>query len=55
MHWDGVYRRNAKVQQWFVDNQDKITRHVYLMPADTATTVRLEAACPVVEIRLIAA
>jgi hypothetical protein len=33
-------RAYARVQQWFVDNQDRITHHVYLMPPDTATTVR---------------
>ena len=38
----------ARVQQWFVDNQDKITHHVYLMPPETATTVRLDGGEPLV-------
>lgn len=41
-------RAYAQVQKWFVENQDKITRHVYLMPPDTATTVRLEGGEPLV-------
>jgi hypothetical protein len=41
-------RAYALVQQWFVDNQDKITHHAYLMPPHTATTVRLEGGTPLV-------
>lgn len=31
-----------KVGRWFAEHADKITRHVYLQPAHTATTVRLD-------------
>ncbi len=41
-------RAYARVQQWFVDNRDKITHNAYLMPASTATTVRLEDGEPLV-------
>jgi len=41
-------RAYARVQQWFADNQDKITHHVYLMPPDAATTVRLDAGAPLI-------
>ena len=47
---DGPERERAygRVQQWFMDNRDKITHHVHLMPADSATTVRLEGGEPLV-------
>jgi hypothetical protein len=40
---DDAERESAynNVGQWFADHADKITRHTYLMPAETATTVRL--------------
>lgn len=41
-------RAYAQVQEWFADNQDKITHHVYLMPPETATTVRFEGGGPLV-------
>ena len=41
-------RAYGRVGQWFADNADKITRHVHLMPSDTATTVRLGGGEPVV-------
>jgi hypothetical protein len=37
-----------QVGQWFADNEAKITHHVHLQPGDTATTVRLGGAEPVV-------
>ncbi|MGS2616822.1 YciI family protein [Micromonospora sp. LZ34] len=47
---DEVERERAygRVRQWFTDNADKITSHLYLMPAHTATTVRLDQAEPVI-------
>jgi hypothetical protein len=41
-------RAYARVQQWFADNHDKVTHHSHLMPADAATTVRLEGGPPLV-------
>jgi hypothetical protein len=41
-------RAYARVQEWFADNKDKITHHVYLMPPATATTVRLDGGEPLV-------
>ncbi|GAA1042818.1 hypothetical protein GCM10009557_69690 [Virgisporangium ochraceum] len=41
-------RAYARVQQWFVDNHDRITHHAHLLPADSATTVRLEGGEPLV-------
>ena len=41
-------RAYARVQQWFADNQDKITHHAHLMPPDTATTVRLDRGDPLI-------
>lgn len=37
-------RAYVSVRQWFTDHDDKITHHSQLLPADTATTVRLGAA-----------
>ena len=39
-------RAYASVHQWFAEHHDKITHHAYLMPADTATTVRLDGGEP---------
>lgn len=39
-------RAYARVREWFADNHDKITHHAYLMPAATATTVRLDGGEP---------
>jgi hypothetical protein len=41
-------RAYARVRRWFADNADKIRSHVYLMPAETATTVRLGGGEPMV-------
>ncbi|WP_246002350.1 YciI family protein [Allorhizocola rhizosphaerae] len=41
-------RAYARVRQWFADNADKITSHAHLMPAHTATTVRLDGGEPVI-------
>ncbi|MDG4786641.1 YciI family protein [Micromonospora sp. WMMD1102] len=41
-------RAFGRVQQWFEDHSDKILHHTHLMPADTATTVRLEGGEPLV-------
>jgi len=36
------------VQQWFAENQDKITHHARLMPPGAATTLRLDRGEPLV-------
>jgi hypothetical protein len=41
-------RAYARVQQWFAEHHDKITHHSYLMPPESATTVRLEGGQPLV-------
>jgi len=41
-------RAYARVLQWFADHQDKITHHGHLMPADTATTLRLDRGDPLI-------
>jgi hypothetical protein len=41
-------RAYGRVQQWFADHADKITHHQHLMPPESATTVRLDGAQPVV-------
>ncbi|WP_234359102.1 YciI family protein [Plantactinospora sp. BC1] len=41
-------RAYARVQQWFANHSDKITHHAHLLPADTATTVRLDGAEPLI-------
>jgi hypothetical protein len=41
-------RAYARVQQWFAENHDKITHHAHLLPADTATTVRLDQGGPLI-------
>jgi hypothetical protein len=41
-------RAYGRVRQWFADHADKITGHTYLMPPDTATTVRLDQGEPLV-------
>jgi hypothetical protein len=41
-------RAYARVQQWFADHGDKITHHAHLMPAETATTLRLDRGEPLV-------
>jgi hypothetical protein len=41
-------RAYQRVGQWFADHADKITWHVKLLPPDTATTVRLAGAEPLV-------
>lgn len=41
-------RAYDRVRQWFTDNHDKITHHAYLMPAESATTVRLDRGEPLV-------
>ena len=42
------HRAYARVQQWFVDHQAKISHHAHLLPADSATTVRLDGGAPLV-------
>lgn len=41
-------RAYGRVAQWFAEHADKITRHTYLMPPETATTVRLEGGDPLI-------
>jgi hypothetical protein len=41
-------RAYARVRQWFAEHYDKITHHAHLMPADAATTVRLDAGEPLI-------
>lgn len=41
-------RAFARVGQWFAEHADQIVHHSHLMPADTATTLRLDVAEPVV-------
>jgi len=41
-------RAYARVQQWFADNHERITHHAYLLPPDSATTVRLDRGEPMV-------
>jgi hypothetical protein len=41
-------RAYARVRQWFVDHHHEITHHAYLMPPETATTVRLEGGEPLI-------
>jgi hypothetical protein len=41
-------RAYARVQEWFAEHRDKITHHARLMPADAATTVRLDRGEPLV-------
>ena len=41
-------RAYGRVQQWFAEHRDKITHHAHLLPADTATTVRLDGAEPLI-------
>lgn len=41
-------RAYGRVRQWFADHADKIKAHTYLMPAETATTVRLEGGEPLI-------
>ncbi|WP_238014335.1 YciI family protein [Dactylosporangium sp. AC04546] len=41
-------RAYGRVREWFAAHGDKITHHRHLMPAETATTVRLDAGPPLV-------
>jgi hypothetical protein len=41
-------RAYGRVQQWFAEHHDKITHHAHLLPADAATTVRLDGGEPMV-------
>jgi hypothetical protein len=41
-------RAYGRVRQWFADNADKIKGHTYLMPPQTATTVRMEGGDPLI-------
>lgn len=41
-------RAYGRVWQWFADNADKVKGHAKLMPAQVATTVRLEGGEPVI-------
>jgi hypothetical protein len=37
-----------RVRQWFADHHQEVTHHAYLMPPETATTLRLDRAEPLV-------
>jgi hypothetical protein len=41
-------RAYGRVWQWFAEHSERVVRHTYLMPPDTATTVRLEGGEPLV-------
>ena len=41
-------RAYGRVYQWLADHADQITRHVHLMPPESATTVQLGGGGPVV-------
>jgi hypothetical protein len=41
-------RAYARVREWLADHQAEITHHAHLMPAETATTVRLDRGEPLV-------
>ena len=41
-------RAYGRVQQWFAEHHDKITHHAHLLPADAATTVRLDRGEPLI-------
>ena len=41
-------RAYGRVVRWFAENADEVTRHVYLMPPEAATTLRLDGGEPVV-------
>jgi len=41
-------RAYGRVRQWFADHQDKILHHRQLMPAGSATTVRLDRGDPLI-------
>jgi hypothetical protein len=41
-------RAYGRVVQWFAEHSDKIIRHTYLLPPETATTLRLDRGEPVV-------
>jgi hypothetical protein len=47
---DELEREEAydKVRQWFAEHHSQITHHSYLMPPETATTLRLDGAEPLV-------
>ena len=41
-------RAYGRVQQWFAEHGGKITHHQHLLPPESATTVRLDGAQPLV-------
>jgi hypothetical protein len=41
-------RAYARVGQWFAEHSDKIVHHRHLLPADSATTVRLDVGEPLI-------
>jgi hypothetical protein len=41
-------RAYGRVRQWFGEHAGTITHHAYLMPPETATTVRLDAGEPLI-------
>jgi hypothetical protein len=47
---DDLDREKAydKVRQWFAEHHEQITHHSYLMPPETATTLRLDGIEPLV-------
>jgi hypothetical protein len=45
---DGRQPRGGRQPRRFADHHDKITHHAHLMPAETATTLRLDRGEPLV-------
>ncbi|WP_433384491.1 YciI family protein [Actinoplanes sp. CA-142083] len=47
---DDVERKKSyeRVMGWFAEHQDKIVHHTHLMPADTATTIRVDLDEPLI-------
>lgn len=41
-------RAYGRVGRWFAEHADQVTRHVYLMPPESATTLRLDRGEPVI-------
>lgn len=41
-------RAYDRVRQWFAEHHDTVTHHSYLLPPETATTVRLDGREPLV-------
>ncbi len=41
-------RAYAGVRQWFVDHHDQVIHHAYLLPPESATTMRLDRGEPLI-------